>query len=266
MSRIVGDSPRSHCKSAFKLNLWNAARTNSTLGRSRGPGSELASKVAAKVGNGSHAFPNKSSPLLAWSRYPSAGMSHLHELLGRPIIFHRYTPKKTETRGISVALLPPPRHTICITDISRARDLYVLRTTSSSNLKLTDLPAGHKLTHECDDNYSSWYIYTSVCAYIYVHMQVAITARVYLAGRKNSGRGGGTNASRGFTRRDLLPQSAASSRVTSIWPFYLLWKKVSFFFYSWSQESRNGNSRERGRRFLFLRNLIYPSRWKSKRS
>lgn len=166
MSRIVGDSPRSHCKSAFKLNLWNAARTNSTLGRSRGPGSELASKVAAKVGNGSHAFPNKSSPLLAWSRYPSAGMSHLHELLGRPIIFHRYTPKKTETRGISVALLPPPRHTICITDISRARDLYVLRTTSSSNLKLTDLPAGHKLTHECDDNYSSWYIYTSVCVYI----------------------------------------------------------------------------------------------------
>lgn len=105
-------------------------------------------------------------PWLAWSRYPSAGMSHLHELLGRPIIFHRYTPKKTETRGISVALLPPPRHTICITDISRARDLYVLRTTSSSNLKLTDLPAGHKLTHECDDNYSSWYIYTSVCVYI----------------------------------------------------------------------------------------------------
>lgn len=127
----------------------------------------------------------------------------------------------------------PPRHTICITDISRARDLYVLRTTSSSNLKLTDLPAGHKLTHECDDNYSSWYIYTSVCVYIYVHMQVAptTTARVYLAGRKNSGRGGGTNASRGFTRRDLLPQSAASSRVTSIWPFYLLWKKVSFFFF-----------------------------------
>lgn len=71
----------------------------------------------------------------------------------------------------------PPRHTICITDISRARDLYVLRTTSSSNLKLTDLPAGHKLTHECDDNYSSWYIYTSVCVYIYVHMQVAPTTR-----------------------------------------------------------------------------------------
>lgn len=230
MSRIVGDSPRSHCKSAFKLNLWNAARTNSTLGRSRCPGSELASKVAAKVGNGSHAFPNKSSPLLAWSRYPSAGMSHLHELLGRPITFHRYTPKKTETRGISVALLPPPRHTICITDISRARDLYVLRTTSSSNLKLTDLPAGHKLTHECDDNCSSWYIYTSVCVYICAYAGCD-TARVYLAGRKNSGRGGGTNASRGFTRRDLLPQSAASSRVTSIWPFYLLWKKVSFFFF-----------------------------------
>lgn len=82
--------------------------------------------------------------------------------------------------------------------------------------------------------------------YIYVHMQVATTARVYLAGRKNSGRGGGTNASRGFTRRDLLPQSAASSRVTSIWPFYLLWKKVSFFFFIFDLKNREMEILERG--------------------
>lgn len=80
--------------------------------------------------------------------------------------------------------------------------------------------------------------------YIYVHMQVATTARVYLAGRKNSGRGGGTNASRGFTRRDLLPQSAASYNKHLAILFVM--EEGFFFFFIFDLKNREMEILERG--------------------
>ena len=82
----------------LKLNLWNAARTNSTLGP-KTRGMNLPSEAEAKVADGSRALPNKSCAFgkFAWSRCGICGnVSPTRIIVGRPIIFHRSTPNKTE--------------------------------------------------------------------------------------------------------------------------------------------------------------------------
>lgn len=208
-------------------------------------GMNLLCLLAAKVGNGSHAFPTN-LPRFAWYRsIPLQECLTYRNYQAGLIIFApiRRRRQQISRTWISLSRAPSSPPTICITDISRARDLYVLRTTSSSILKLTDLPAGHKLTH--DDATTRildvpGYIYTGGCRQIYMHAYAgcgipANNGEMFgLLTQQEEliwGGGKGTNASRGFTRRDLSSPSAASSRIISIcsskfdWPFYLLWKK-----------------------------------------
>lgn len=58
-------------------------------------GNELALSIGGKGRQWKPCLPNKSSTVRVVSQYPSAGMSHLQELLGRPNNFRPDTPKKT---------------------------------------------------------------------------------------------------------------------------------------------------------------------------